>query len=462
MKAFSTNTAIEEDIKTAPASPSGIISIDALKVQSTWEPRHLSDSTVHATNVTIYDPPITVAMLKELDSDTLTASVQIRHDLVLEPMLRLRPNSQRRTSQVFQSVYRQYWTAMEQELQQFATNRETPKRLLRCLEEIKKLIINCYPNSSAVIESMTEVFDTDLLEHQIINGTLTLGPFMEEIARILKQNCAPRRDPLVDHLVEMANNGKYVLMIREFFEILELMKLDLANYHLLSLKSTPVEVITKMERDYFKLEMIKGNKSLESVRSWLPTDGSTITFDHFKQQFAMLMIDKKTDIPETWYLDASRINTYRNEVQLLTISASVLAGIKQICGKSVGQESTAELKSRIMVLVNSPKTKVKDLCENLSIVLARCNVDATLIANCETIINRLIRPDSPLFQTVQERVQKVICDGILDPSTLPDNILDKKLSNWTSELTELVAKMNKMHIHHWTVFHEIYQTLSQD
>lgn len=460
MKILSTNTAIEDEIKTAPASPAALATTDSVKQHGVREPRHLADATVAPSQVTIYDPPITVAMFKELDSDTLTASVQIRHDLALEPMLKLRPNTQRRSSPVFQNLYRQYWTAMEQELQLLGTTGSTPNRLLRCLEEIKKLIINCYPSSSAVMESMSEVFDLDLLQHQIMNGTLSLEPFMEEISRILKQNCAPRRDSLVDHLVELAKGGKYVLMVREFFEILELMKLDLANYHLLSLKSTPIEVIVKMERDYFKSEMAKGHRSLETARNWLAKNGDDFCFEDFKRVFATSIVNKKIEMPETWFLDTARIATCRNEIQMLSISASIMAGIRQLCGKSIDQESMMELKSRVVVLVNAPKTKVKDLSDGVSIVLTRCNVSMDIVNACEDIINRLIRPDSPLFLTIQDRVHDVIVAGVVDPASLPNVIKDNKITMWTDELTLLVNKLNKMQSHHWTVFHEMYQSSS--
>ena len=165
-------------------------------------------------------------------------------------------------------------------------------------------------------------------------------------------------------------------------------------------------------------------------------------------------------MPETWFLDTARIATCRSEIQMLSISASILAGIRQLCGNSIDQDSVLELKSRVVVLVNAPKTKVKDLSDGVSIVLSRCNVSTDIVNSCEDIINRLIRPDSPLFLTIQDRVHDVIVAGIVDPSSLPNVIKDKKVTMWSEELALLVSKINKMHSHHWTVFHEMYQTSS--
>jgi hypothetical protein len=458
---YSHSTAIaEEDVKTLPESPSQ----EELALYSGGPSEPVADMSLHAIHHSahpdsVFDPPITSAMLKELDNEVLNASVQIRHDLILEPQLKLRPNSQRRSSIVYQQNYKRYWAAMDLELEYFLVSGAVPHRLLRAIGEMRKLILACYPMSAMVTEGLKEFFDTDLLRHQLINRTLPLVTLIEAIANLLKQNCAPRRDLLVDHLVELAKEGRYLIMIREFFEIMELMKLDLANYHLQHLKRFSNTSIVTMERDFFQRELSKGRQGIERTRTWISISGNCDnSYFVFKQQFVETFIVPYKKFPETFYLDKTRIGTLRNELQMISIACAITSGLRQICGRNLNEDSMAELKSRIMVLVASPETHVNDIAKNVVLVLERIKAPKEIIEGCSGFIDKIIRPESPLYITILRRLHEVLSQAILqDLENINEISMQKKLGHWLVELSQLYTKLQKMLRHHWTVYHPLYE-----
>lgn len=410
----------------------------------------------------IYEPPITASMFRELDDEMLHFNVQIRHDLVLENALKLRPNLQRRCCPVFKQTYKNYWASMEYEVEAFLANGTKPHRLLRAMEEIRKLILSCYPKSDSVLQVMSQVFDIDLLHHQIINQTFSLVPFMECLAMVLKQNCAPRRDLLVDHLVELAREGRFVSMLREFFEVMELMKLDLANYCLMKMKNNNQNIVS-MERHFFNRELESGSISMLKTQEWI-ADYSNPTkspFETFKTKFIATLLDmSKSNFPETFNLDKSRIGLIRNDIQLISIAASITSGLKQLCGQSINKDLMAELKNRLLVLVASSNTQINDISKNVIMVLQRVHTPQKVIEGCPEFINRIIRPDSPLYETVLKRIQGILIQGIVyDLDNINDECKLKKLGHWSDELQVVHCKIKNMMRHHWTVYITLYEAI---
>ena len=465
----------EEDNTASTVSPTTASSTstlspdtgDQMEDTAVCESSTATNQPVASSTTTIYDPPITSAMLKELDCDTLTVSIQIRHDLALEPMLKLRPNSKRRNSGKYTALCKQYWSAMEHEIREFMVSGQKPMRLLRSLSEIRNLMIICYPTSKTVLDGLSAYFEPDLLEHQIMNRSLSLVPLVETLAGILKENCAPRRDALVDRLVDLAREEKYVVMLREFFDVIEIMKLDLANYHMLQLKKLPTAQVIAMEQDFFAKEVKEGRKTVDSTKFWflggVGAEADSSAYKQFKQATAATFVHADKAFPDNWFLDQARINTLRNDVQNISISASIYAAIKQLCGKRVCEADWGELKERLNVLIRSSTTTMKQVTDAIRIIISRSEgMTEEQVEKCCESVDKIVRPGSPLFLTINERVMAVIESG-LNNLQLDDAIVqvinDKKLSVWQTELLNLLSKLHTMINHHWAVYHPLYEAI---
>lgn len=476
MKVVSTTTTIadapEDDIKAMATMESSNVG----QSEQDCAVQPADPNTTHHMVVdpdSAFDPPITAAMLRELDSDVLHASVQIRHDLLLEPMLKLRPNSHRRHSVEYKEHYRQYWKAMALEIETFLGTGATPHRLLRAIVEMRKLILACYPKSIGVLEGLDEFFDVDLLQHQLLNRSLPLVSLMQNVASILKQNCAPRRDKMVDWLVDLAMTGKFAEMLRIFFELMELMKLDLANYQLVEMRRTVEGSTVTVERDYFMRECKAGRFRLDKTKAWigtLPTSDANEAYALYRSKVVELIIlSDKHDFPETFHLDTNRIQSFRTELRIICISAAIMAFVSRLVGRHKldddddGDGLMTELKTRLLVLVASSNTQSVDIPNHISMILRRIGKADGLAKSIPSLLDKLLAPESPLVQMIQSRLHRALSSAFATGSaTVKLALREAKMGDWVSEVSMLYAKLRQMLTHHWTVYHPLYITLLND
>jgi hypothetical protein len=98
------------------------------------------------------------------------------------------------------------------------------------------------------------------------------------IGQILKSHCAPMRDQAVDAMVQLAktcapngegSKGDAVRAIRECFELLELMKLDIANHQMQTYRPLIIHTSPGFELRTFKERPTCGEPPLRITERWL-------------------------------------------------------------------------------------------------------------------------------------------------------------------------------------------------
>ncbi|CAJ0753083.1 10522_t:CDS:2, partial [Entrophospora sp. SA101] len=197
------------------------------------------------------------------------------------------------------------------------------------------------------------------------------------------------RDEQIQSLRNMTELSK---IFQKVLEILDLMRLDLANYRLKALRPYLKEHAVDYERRIFEQALKSNRFSLERTKAWLqPTVDSLLCtvaepnpkndllpnqHDHgikFAQVynealvsyiFQQVLIDKN-NCPETFLLDLERLWNFQNEGQAITIAAALLMLTKNIANgssaNSINGEKLETLKNNLFVLLMDHSTKIDNL-----------------------------------------------------------------------------------------------------
>ncbi|KAL1950314.1 hypothetical protein VTO73DRAFT_5438 [Trametes versicolor] len=135
-----------------------------------------------------------------------------------------------------------------------------------------------YHQNLAHINLLKEHLDPGLINQEISHGLFDPSGLFQVIGDIIRCHCAPMRDAAVDQMVGLARacapggNGTKldaVRAIRMCFEIMELMKLDVANHQLQTLRPYLVRTAGDYEVQIFSDERHNARRTIHMTREWL-------------------------------------------------------------------------------------------------------------------------------------------------------------------------------------------------
>ncbi|GAA5832951.1 hypothetical protein JCM3766R1_000371 [Sporobolomyces carnicolor] len=267
-------------------------------------------------------PPISRSTLRELDLQEVLRNAQLRHDVVFDPNLMFRPNFDGERGERKRVVAEQYWTAIASEIStgcrcssfvdsellpcicaghssstSTANASRFPTRITPLVAELRGILLSLLPAtvpnsptppSTAVFETqpslaaklpvygpreqLIDALDPILITRQLVQGVLDVAGLARFLGATLKTHCAPMRDELVDEMVSTAEGPDgAVAGLRMCFEILELMKLDIANHQLRSLRPYLLQTSVEFERRFFDSfnSRINGAPLVPRSRAWI-------------------------------------------------------------------------------------------------------------------------------------------------------------------------------------------------
>ncbi|KIJ62572.1 hypothetical protein HYDPIDRAFT_94005 [Hydnomerulius pinastri MD-312] len=276
-------------------------------------------------------PLINRQTLKELDLSAILRNPQLRHDLLFDAGLQFRPTSGRRKRELSDRYWRAVAQELENgctcvsfDLQwrpcecicvcrrvalpshnpilTYSTSRQVltlrmPSRIRPLLTEFLEVLLfviqpltsisDTYANPNtfqvqierhaAQAAHLRSVFDPDLIQQELQHDLFDPSGLFIVIGQTLKSHCAPMRDRAVDTMVEVAktcapggsgSKADAVKAVRMCLDILELMKLDIANHQLQTLRPFLID-----SSGQYELKAFKGRKgsssSLDVTREWM-------------------------------------------------------------------------------------------------------------------------------------------------------------------------------------------------
>lgn len=398
-------------------------------------------------------PPKTLTLDEVMESARDLFNLSIAHEIIVNPNFHLEPDSLPQDSLwkiVRDHVHNAFWDILESEL-----NDEPPEygHAIRLLEEIREILLSFLnPGANRMRTQIMEVLDMDLIRQQADNDAVDIQGLASYIITTMGKMCAPLRDEDVKKLSESPRN--IVTLFREIFRVLDLMKADMVNFTIDSLRPLLQRHSVEYEREKFQSILDKVPNALEHTTSWIksavdelwtitpkeqtsgPGKGERLVPGPFKilnvAFLDMLTWDyDKSPLPETLINDEMRLREIQWRLQQCQAVNEVLLIIHSTIGDPVqGLPLLSErLKRMISVLLDGmhrPHFNLEEALEGVSAQIC-CEINKSLTersypamtpalqATLTGQICSITREDNPIRTLVEGRVQQYFEALIFDP-----------------------------------------------
>ncbi|RKP37363.1 T-complex protein 11-domain-containing protein [Dimargaris cristalligena] len=309
-------------------------------------------------------PPINRFSLRELSLNSIINNVQLRHDIVMESNLEFRPNNFGDLGRIKERDAAGFWYSVEMELHQLkglltpaATgDKSTPKtpsrttmflgtsKIVVMMSEIREIMIEMLATHDMDLrKDLTTHLDVRLIHQQLQHGVFDVVGIVCYITAVLKRHCAPVRDPLIDSILRAVHRKDFTLTLKRCFELLELMRLDLANHQVRTMRPQLVASAPHFEWTYMSGLIKAGTLSVTRTKAWWTQllDPSSNPIAETNSNRLALFLDGIVQflvsddrrwaehIPETFHLDISRLHLLRNEWHNIYVMSIILLIYRQ-------------------------------------------------------------------------------------------------------------------------------------
>lgn len=281
-----------------------------------------------------------------------------------------------------------------------------PSRVTALATELRDTLIAILPevqgterDMEATHRSIRDHIDPELIEQEAAHGVLDLSSLAHYLVPVLKAHCAPMRDELVDSMVRFIDEGQLkgdmnmvTSGLRCCFQILEVMKLDIANHQLRMVRPYLLANAADFERGAVAKAI--GDRApsdvLRKTRDWLLSAAHRqaigvgklshtllvsmvaegVLEQLFNPQMSLLKqslgssgrtsrkvravrLPEPAFLPELLDLDVHRLQGLHSDVTDLSIMTLLMLLFRQLCGMSrraPRPKEVAEVKQEILVL----------------------------------------------------------------------------------------------------------------
>lgn len=268
-------------------------------------------------------PPINLQCLKEIDLQEMVKNPQLRHDIVFDPLLQFRPNLDGERGIKKKQIWDTYWCDVENELiiymnqpSMFNYNRT---RLVPLFDTLREILLTIVPQRES--QQIENILDTELnVQNLARSGNVwsVMNDLAAWLAQLFKHHCAPMRDTWVDKMKSKFDSAKETQSMTELmegfksiFQILEAMKLDIANHQIRLLRPALLSNAVEFEKQYFNSlmegiylrEVNTNDNTINDDRKFLLKSSLMWFKDKFNEYLPTLEsnnTDKKITIPQVY------------------------------------------------------------------------------------------------------------------------------------------------------------------
>uniref|UniRef100_A0A8C6VRR9 T-complex 11 n=2 Tax=Naja naja TaxID=35670 RepID=A0A8C6VRR9_NAJNA len=273
-------------------------------------------------------------------------------------------------SRVKETVHKAFWDNLKEQLSKVPPDYSHAVKLLQEIKET--LLALLLPRQTRLKSQIEEALDIELIKQEAEHGALNIPNLTTYILGTMAMLCAPIRDEEIQSLRIMADP---VHLLRWIFRVLNLMKMDMVNFTIQSLRPHLLEHSVQYERKKFQELLNKLPDSLTYTTDWLrkavtkasnsdllpssstsgtngppvstcPISAGKVSFIHSPtavlNQAYMDLLDWEPGTehyPETMLMDKARLHALQGEVNRLVIIASVLLVSSNICGNELFSSS---------------------------------------------------------------------------------------------------------------------------
>ncbi|XP_066481288.1 T-complex protein 11 homolog [Tiliqua scincoides] len=444
-------------------------------------------------------PPI-LSMAELIETANEVSKMTIAHEIVVNNDFRLQevnlsPDSLE--GRVKETLHKAFWDSLREQLS------KTPpdySHVIKLLQEIKETLLSLLlPWQIRLQSQIEEALDMELIKQEAEHGALDIPSLTTYILGTMAILCAPVRDEELQRLRLMSDP---IHLLREIFRVLDLMKMDMVNFTIQTLRPHLQEHSVHYERKKFQELLDKLPGSLAYTTEWLckaaaevsasntvssstSSNGSpvppspaaarevaciqspTAVLNHAYMN--LLSWDPGREYPETMLMDKARLHALQAQVDQIAIIAAVLLVTSSTCGSRICSSPGCidKLKHIIKALVAElPDMRLEDTLLDISNQIHQ-EVNRILLqlgypilsnekaASLKGQLRSLAEKDNAVRTIIEQRIQAFL-RNCLSPGGQNSKDLLQSLAPVQEELLEVGQKFGCLINHNRQVFGPYY------
>ncbi|XP_054828110.1 T-complex protein 11-like protein 1 isoform X2 [Eublepharis macularius] len=218
-------------------------------------------------NMSQASPPQFVSVEKLMETAKGVTNMVLAHEIVVNGGFQIKPAELPENSlekKVRDIVHKAFWDCLEAQLKEDPPSYD---HAIKLVGEIKEALLSfLLPGHTRLRNQITEALDLELIKQEAENGALDISKLAEFIIGMMGTLCAPARDEEIKKLKEIR---EIVPLFRAIFSVLDLMKMDMANFAVSSIRPHLMQQSVEYERKKFQELYEKQPNSLDFVTEWL-------------------------------------------------------------------------------------------------------------------------------------------------------------------------------------------------
>lgn len=391
------------------------------------------------------------------------------------------------------NMHKAYWDLLRDDL---SNNPQKNEHGFMLLKDLKTMIIEHLESNNLknVIAAIEEALDLDHLRHMFEQNILNFKDVLHSVLSILERLCAPVRDELTAKLKQEEDT---VELFKGIFNLVELMRLDMANFTLSQNRQLIRSYSAKIEFDEFMKLFDTDKSAADNTKLWLMqilveflqsrktaeqltrSDVNELIVQFYLKIFLANTIEgaKQQPFPETILLDAQRIEALSEKLLQLELTVASIFVACNLLGKAYCGEGTAanafksELKQDLLVILND--VDWKNYTQKLEYLVLQCDKKCKELvdkhgqqhgdwteAQSKTLKQQLLS-FADIHESVRSiarnRIRDFICQ-VLRQSSEPLRV-PPGLGIVQTELASLTSHYYAIAVHNWNAFGRFYGQL---
>ncbi|KAM6937801.1 T-complex protein 11-like protein 1 [Xenentodon cancila] len=450
----------------------------------------------HRGNTPQASPPRFVSVEELMETAKGVTNMALAHEIMVNQAFQVKPTELPEGSlerKVKEIMHKAFWDCLEAQLKEDPPSYE---HAIKLLAEIKETLLSfLLPGHGRLRSRIDEVLDLPLIQQQAENGALDIGRLSQFIVGMMGSLCAPCRDKDVNKLKEITD---IVPLLKAIFSVLDLMKVDMANFALSSIRPHLMQQSVEYERNKFQEFLEKQPNALDYTEKWLeetvkclreadeggscaasPETPSLVPLNvHNHAYLRLLRWDHTSDpFPETVLMDQVRFQEMQQEAELLVLLSSLLLIVYTTTGEAIsGLPGLMEtLKNTISVMLADMHMSSFDVQEALMIIAEKVCVELSRSLNqhgfspfsadrTSTLkgqISAVVQPDNKVRRLMDSRVQRYLLAALESSQHKTPPPLPGGLAPISRELKELAVRFSRLVNYNKLVFSPFYQKILQ-
>lgn len=425
-----------------------------------------------------------------MDASKGLTNMALAHEIAVDKdfsLQKIQPANEveKQVKEVMQKVF---WDLLTEQL---SADPPEYNQALNLLKEIKAMLFSILlPQHEKLKEKIDATLDIEVIQQQIDNDVLDFPGYASYILGVMGMLCAPVRDEQLSKLKDMAG-GDVVGLFKGIMELLEVMKLDMANFTIQQVRPVIVSQSVEYEKKKFQEFLDSQEDGLVNTREWLvrhsPTKeeldgepkyhkllGQRVLNESFTE---LLEWDEYYPLPETLVMDQKRIFTLRDSVERASVSAAVILlsfsqlnsvivpmdsqRVKEIIKKhtDILLEDFYEDSDLLKILPGVALQVVKDVNDYL-VEKNKAKLDQNMITSITQQIESLEDPNQKIRDLIQKRIVdfcKQIISGTLKNVQVPPGLTVCK-----DELGAIAGQFIRLVNYNKNVFGEHYNNIIEN